>query len=303
VSIRTLHSGPIDFWFGVAVALTGACSGPPAASPPARIMAGLSDTVVVNSHLPARIPIRVLDAAGSAISDTGVRLQWVSGITTPISAAGQVTCVQSGDATLRATLGRIATDVLLRCRPVETVRIAGPVQLIVGDTAHVLAMAAFGPDARPVDPLTASVWIGDSTIAAVEGSRVRPLAQGATLVAVTIGGREGRAGVHVYERASTLDGLREQRLLAVSLRLVAGEMRRWRLPPGEWMLAMWPEEDEKGLRLRVEGANCMPSQLTKRRYVCLASHEASIIVYAPWMKGPSSELIGTLAVRPVGTSR
>jgi hypothetical protein len=258
--------------------------------------------VIVNNRRPVWIPVRVLDAAGHVLPDTGVRFQWASGANIPVSAVGELTCARSGDATVRATLGRLATEAVVRCRPVETVRIAGPIQFMLGDTARQLPIAVLGPDGRPVDLLEGQVWIEDSSVATVEGLRVRPRAPGATLLAVTIGNRDGAAGVHVYERASTLDGLRqERRLLAVPLRLTPGDMRRWHLPAGEWMLTMWPEEDEgRGLRLRLEGANCVRSRISKRRYQCLVRDEASVIVYAPWQAAPSSELIGTLAVMPTG---
>lgn len=281
--------------------LASACQRPPAQGPPAYLAAGERGTVVVNSRRPARIPVRVLDAAGRVLPDTGVRFAWVAGVTIPVTAAGDVTCGQRADAFVRATLGRLATRLLVRCRPVTTVRLAAPVQFLVGDTARDLPVVAYGPDSRPVDLIAARVWIGDSSIAALSGPRLRPRVQGTTFLSVRIGDGEGRGSVHVYEPATTFDGLRgHHRLVAVPVRLGAGEVRRWPLPPGEWMLSLWPEDaDGRGLRLAVQNAACVRSQLSRRRSVCLARADAALIVYAPWQAGAPPARTDTLAVRPL----
>src|SRR5688572_14476153 len=87
--------------------------------PPARLVVGVSDTVIVNSQRPIQIPIQVLDAAGHVLPDTGVRYQWTSGAPVTVSATGVATCTQAGDATIRASLGPLSIDFLLRCRPVR----------------------------------------------------------------------------------------------------------------------------------------------------------------------------------------
>ena len=73
-----------------------ACKGPPA-----RLVAGIGDTVVVNNLRPVRVPMRVLDAAGHVLPDTGVRYLWTSGVPVSVSRRGVVTCTQAGDATPR----------------------------------------------------------------------------------------------------------------------------------------------------------------------------------------------------------
>lgn len=254
----------------------------------------------MNSRRPVQIPIRVLDAADRALPDTGVRYEWMAGDSVPVSATGTVTCSQFGDATLRASLGSVTTSVLLRCRPVHSVRISGPMQFVLGDSAQDMRVEALGLDGRPVDLLAGSANMLDSSVATLDGLRVRPRKPGATLAWVRIGDHSPGVGVHVYERVSTLNGLRaEQRHVAVALRLASGEVRRWPLPPGEWMLTMLPYEDEaRGLRLRIEGAYCLPAALTPRRYTCLAKNDASVIVYHPFI-GSATKLTGQLLLRDV----
>ena len=306
MSVLALHpKGTIVTALSLAV-LTGACQRSPANGPPARIVAGQSDTVVVNSQRPVRIPVRVHDEAGHVLPDTDVRFTEATGATIPISASGEITCAQRGDLTVRAAVGNLSTLVTVHCRPVETVRLVTPIQFVVGDSARSLPLTAYAPDNRPVELLAARVRVSDSNVVALDRLRVAPRTWGTSSLAVDVGDRQGWASVHVYDRANGLDELRrERRLIAVPVQLAAGEMRRWRLPAGDWMLTMWPEEDEeRGLQLRIERANCEPlQQISKRRYHCWVTDEATVIVYAPWRAGSSDIVTGTLAVRPLDLPR
>src|SRR3989442_15834344 len=58
----------------VALVVLAACKGPPA-----RLIASIADTVVVNNARPVQMPMHVFDAAGHVLPDTGVRFQWTSG--------------------------------------------------------------------------------------------------------------------------------------------------------------------------------------------------------------------------------
>lgn len=292
-----MHDVTRNFAASIALLTAIACEGPPA-----RLVVGTSDTVIVNGRRPVRIPVRVLDARGHALTDTGVRFQRISGAPIELSTTGMVFCPKAGDAQVRAVLGNVAASVLLVCRPVETVRVPGPIQLMLGDSAQQLPITAFDADGRQVDLLAGTATIADSSVAVLEGMRIRARSAGATVASVRIGDSSAAFGVHVYQRAATLDGLRSagEQLIALPLALVKGEMRRWLMPPGEYMLAMLPEESETPeLRLRIEGAVCHPNQLTKRRFVCLAQAEASVIVYHPSDPKSPPTLTGQLLVRKV----
>lgn len=289
-----------------AVLLFAACRAEPGSGPPARLVVGLADTLVVNRSQPARIPVRILDGAGRALADTGVRFAWVSGDPIAVSSSGHVACTRRGDATVGATLAGIATQFILRCRPVQALRFGGPVQLVLGDSAQPIPVTAYGPDNRTVDLIAGSVRVGDSSLVALQGLRVRPRRWGASIVTVAVGDVQATTGLHVYAPAVTLAGLeREPRLVAVPLRLAPGEQRRWELPWGSWMLSMWPEEDALGgLQLRIEGAGCRPTeQISRRRYLCSVTGRASVVVYAPWSAGATQMLQGTLAIKPSGETR
>jgi len=84
-------------WVVVLFAVAG-CKGPPA-----RLVAGPADTVIVNNVLPVQMPMHLVDAAGHVLPDTGVR-----GVVTyaqdlsfaPVDSAGRrVPLVTAGDVT------------------------------------------------------------------------------------------------------------------------------------------------------------------------------------------------------------
>jgi hypothetical protein len=277
----------------VALLAASACKGPPA-----RLVVGASDTVVVNNERPVQLPIQVLDAAGRVLPDTGVRFQWTSGVPVPVSATGVATCTQPGDATVRASLGPLATQLFLRCRPVREVRGLLMMNLVLGDPPQELSFEAVGVDGRPVTLLTGQITVGDSTIATLEGQRIRARAPGMTWLSTRVGDRDAGASVHVYERVTTPEGIRPGQHLAVPVRLAGGEMRRWRIPAARelYFLAMLPDGDERRMpRLAIVGANCM-RWLDAHSFFCVAQHDASVFVYHPQQADSARELSGTLAV-------
>lgn len=285
----------------VLLVLGSACNFGRKPGAPVRLRVGAADTLVVNNQRPVPIPIRALDATGQEVPVTGVRYEWIGGDTLPVTPQGLVTCPRSGDATVRASVHAIATTLRLRCRPVDRVRIAGPMQLLLGDSAQVIPLEALDTDGKSVDQLAGTVSEDKDGVYTVErGLRLRPRVAGASVMTVVIGDRSARVGVHVYAPASDLAGLRRgQDLVAVSLRLASGEVRRWSLPTGGWMLTMLPYEDEfSGLRVRVEGADCKPLAITRRRLGCAAKQDATIIVYNPSTRTAPAHA-GQLLVRRV----
>ena len=276
-----------------ALVLMPACKGPPA-----RLVAGNSDTVIVNNRRPVQLPMRVLDAGGHLLEKTGVRYRWVSGMPVSVSTSGKVMCTQAGDATLSASLGALASNVLVRCRPVRDVRALRMMNLVVGDTAQELPFEAVGVDSQPVTMLTGRVTLLDSTIVAVEGPRVRALAPGSTGLMMRVGDRTAFTSVHTYERVTTPEGIRPGQHIAVPVRLAGGEMRRWRISasPYGYFLAMLPDRDEQSMpRFTIVGANCSPG-MDAHSFFCLAQHDAWVIVYHPQQIDSTEVLSGMLAV-------
>ena len=265
--------------------------------PPARLAAGASgyaDTVVVNNVEPVRIPLRVLDAQGHLLASAGVRYQRTSGAALPVSENGTVTCTQRGDAVVRASLGLIATSLFLRCRPVDKLYLDGVIELIAGDSAQLIPVEALGKDRRRVDLLAGSTRILDSSIATLEGLRIRPRSPGGTLAGVFIGDRGGWVQVEVYKRVGTPEGIRQDHNLMVPVRLGSGDMRKWRLPAGSYILSMRPEGS--ALRFALINGDCGRIPFV-RAYLCAARADASVIVYNPWRNDPVPAARGELALR------
>src|SRR5258708_4988884 len=202
-----------------------ACNGPPA-----RLVAGLSDTVIVNNVLPMRMPMHVFDAAGHVLADTGVRFQWTSGALIPVSSRGLVTCSHAGDATLRASLGALVTPFLVRCRPVRDVFGGRMLNLLVGDSSQMLSFAPVDSAGRPVTLFTAGISY-DSAIVTIEGWRIHARAPGSASIDVYIGDSWAHWWVQVYERAQSLEGMRPGAHPPVPVRLPGGNLPTFPLPP------------------------------------------------------------------------
>jgi hypothetical protein len=262
---------------------------------PVRLVVGRRDTVIISSGTPFALAARVFDAAGRDLPMTGVRYVWTSGAPVAVSPTGTVTCAQRGDAEVRASVDGAATNVHLLCRPLRELRTPGVMELVLGDSAQDLPVAALGLDGQPVALIGGSATIGDTNIATLDGFRIRARAPGNTLVEVKAGEHVARVGVLVYERVRTLDSLRpQQRNVIVSVHLASGESRRWRLAGGTYFLAILPDDmGRQRPQLATIGANCMPT-VGERHYICLGQNDASVIVYNP--AGSKQDADGEVAV-------
>jgi len=212
---------------------------------------------------------------------------------------------------VRAVLESLTTRLLVRCRLVERVSIAGPIQFILGDSAlsqpRSLVAQAYSPDGRPVSIFTVRVGVADSRVAMLRGTTLYPRSRGSTVVSVHVGDREAGTGVHIYQRVESLDALDtlllvhpKQRSFAVPLRLEAGRQYRQSLPPGHWMLAMLPAEDhgQHPIRMELDSAVCALNLLNDpRRLGCEAGSRATVVVYRPSVRDEPAMASGYLLVR------
>jgi hypothetical protein len=265
---------------------------PARTAPPERLVA---KPVVVNNLLPFRLPIRVLDAAGGVLPSTRVRYAWTAGAPVAISPSGVVTCAQPGDAVVRASLGTLATSVQVRCRPVADIRSPGTLELVVGDSAREVPFQAIDGGGRPVTLLMGRIDVGDSTIVALEGQRIRARAEGHTWVETRIGNRSGWSDVHVYQPAQSPEAIRPDQHLAVPVRLARGERREWRLPGGHYFLRVVLNHDGRSTaRLVVAGASC--TLYGRSHLECAAHGDMSVIVRQSRPASAGTDLLGTLLV-------
>jgi hypothetical protein len=260
--------------------------------PPHRLLAGM---VVVNNLEPVRLPLRVLDKAGRSLPDTGVRYAWTSGAPLAVSAEGLVTCAKPADAVVRASLGTLVTQVPVRCRPVADIRAPGMLELILGAPAREVPFEAVGTDGRPVTLLVGRMNVGDTSVATLEGQRIRARAPGRTWVETFIGNRSTFSAVHVYGPAQSPEAVGPNQHLAVPLRLARGESRQWHLPAGRYLLRVVLDYDNQPTaRLLVAGATC---RLFERTHLeCLSRSDLSVTVRPSPPAGRGPELRGTLLV-------
>jgi hypothetical protein len=267
---------------------------------PVRLVVGVGDTFVVHSQKPTAITAEGHDAEGNAVAVTGVTYRQTGGDSVSLTADGTVTCTRKADAMVVATAGELSATAFVRCRPVKSVRISGPVQFFMGDTAQRLETQILGLDGKPLDVIAGTVSVLDRSVVGAEGMRVSARGVGITLLTLTVGDSSATTGVHVYQPVDAIVNLKpEQRLVAVRLSLRHGEYRRWTLPAGTWMITMLPYKDEKrGIRLSVKGAACVPEHLTPRRISCFTKDSALVTVEHP-SKVPAPELEGQILVRNI----
>jgi hypothetical protein len=265
---------------------------------PSRLVVGLADTVVINSNRPAKLPVRVLDRTGRVLADAAVRYQWKSGARISVTPEGIVACTDGGDATVRASIGSLATNALVRCRPVREVRAIRMLNLIVGGPAQDLPFEAIGMDGQPVTLVSGQVTVQDSAILGIDGFRVRALSAGQSALTMRVGNRTAFTNVQAYALSRSPEGLRPGQRVAVPVRLSRGEMQRWRLGPSPqlYFLAMLPNGDEDTMpRMTIVDANCSQA-LGPHTFFCLARRGASVIVYHPQNIDSREKLRGNLVV-------
>jgi hypothetical protein len=192
-----------------------------------------ADGVIVNSRHPVVLAMRALDAKGKALSAADVRYQWMAGNPISVSTNGVITCSQTGDALLRASLGQAATTIRIKCRPVRQVLAHMWIQFTAGDSSQELNFVALDPDGLPVTRLAGMLRVRDSTIATLKNGRIKPISPGHTAVVMRFGEGEATTQVSVFERVPSLEGLRaDQRFVIAPVRLALADTIRWPLPQG-----------------------------------------------------------------------
>lgn len=248
------------------------------------LVVGEADTAVVHNRQPVQLPVRVVGRPGRAVDSLRAHFVWLSGDSIPYSETGIVVCLQPSTTVLGATLANAFTRVVVRCRPVRSVQMAGPLNLVLGDSLQPpLQARVLGLDGAPLEGVVGKLTVENHSIARVAGNRVIPLSPGASFLNFSVGDESATIMVHVFERVATLDHLRpEQDHVAVGADLRMGESRQWSLPAGKWVIAIRTDRDlAGGVGVQVEGANCESMPLVKGGFECLSNGGGSILVSHP----------------------
>lgn len=260
------------------------------------------DGVVVNNLGAVKLGMRVLDARGHLLPDSGVRYRWAGGTPIPVSATGVAKCTRGGDATVRATLGSLATTLLLRCRPVSTLASRYGLALVVGEQAAPIPFVALDATRRIVSPLRGAITVADTSIAVMErasdGQRLlRARAPGSTRVDVSVGDRTTSVFVNAFGRRSSFNGIKPGDRVAIRVRVRTGEVRQWSLVPSRelYVVRMIPDGDEEQMpAVAISGANCVDEG--RHAFMCAAPHGAQLFAYYPAWGNQSMERRGDIAV-------
>ena len=249
-----------------------------------RILVGDSDTVVVYNREPIQLPVRTVGKPGRAVDTLRPHFILLSGDSIPLSETGIIVCLRPGLSTLGVTLGTTFARVVVRCRPVRSVQMAGPLNLVVGDSLQPpLQVRVLGLDGQPMGGIAGKVTVSNPRVVKVEDGRVIPLSAGHSWLWFAVGDESAEIIVHSYEPVAALNHLRPgEDHVAVSAGLRTGESRQWSLPPGHLVIAIRTDRDvAEGLGVHVEGANCETMTLVKGGFACLSRVSASISVSRP----------------------
>jgi hypothetical protein len=290
----------------VLAAFSVACAAPdiPSRVAVAHLRIGDADTITVHNRKPVQLPVRTFDGSGDEVSAPSVAFAWMSGDSIPVSTSGTVQCTGRGIAVVGASTGSVNGQVVVRCLPVRSVHMAGPLDLLLSDSSHQLQAVAIGPDGQRVRAVQGTTEIRSRypPVIAIDAGTVIPLAAGAGSVTFRVGDETASITVHVYEGVPTLERLSpEQNHVAVPIRLRRGQARRLPLPIGVWLIAMQPSTDlPDDMRVDVERVNCETVRWPKGRLLCLAT-PGGVISISHDASSDQAELRTTLLLRRTNT--
>jgi hypothetical protein len=262
-----------------------------------RLIAGTSDTVVVNDRRPVPIPVYGLDASGLRMEVHGVQFDPISEDGITLSRDGQVTCSRRADAASRASLGNASTAFTLMCRPIRGFVAHEQMRLIMGEAPEELNANAVGVDGTSVGLLAGTVTVEDTTVVSVRDDRAYPRAPGRTRIDVSAGGCAMAIDVDVFERVDSTTAMQPfQRYAVVPLTLVGNELRAWSVAPGRYELLLLSDTTSHELTLGASASNCARWPGDGQRYVCIAGENASVIVRNSAPAGKGHDAAGSLFI-------
>lgn len=267
---------------------------------PVRLVAGRSDTVVVNSLEAVPIAVRLVDANGVERRARRVRYRLIKGPEVALSGDGRVRCDGPGDAEVSATSGALMARVTVLCRPIERFRLPRVLRLTIGAPPAPLEVGAMGVDGKPVDLVAGTASVRDSQVATLIDGYVHGRARGLTMVDVEAGDCTVSIPVEVIEESRTTALLLPHGQYAESLSMAAGELRSWRVPPGRYEITLFGDGVPAHLRLASHEMNCGAFPGTEQKYLCIAKDRASVIVHHVEPAGRGRQATGSLLVHRLG---
>ena len=268
---------------------------------PVRLVAGRSDTLIVNSRGSVSLAVRLVDVNGVERRGRGVTYKLITDGEVELANDGHVKCNRRGDAEVVATYRELATRVTVLCRPIEGFRLPHVLRLALGGPPAPLDVGAFDVDRKPVDMIAGTASVRDSQVASIVDGHIHALARGATAVDVEAGGCAVSIPVEVIGSSRTSEGLLPHEQFVESLSMAAGELRSWRLPPGRYEISLFDDDRAPAyLRLASHEMNCAALPRTEQQYSCIAMDRASVIVHHTRPAGRGRQSTATLLVQRRG---
>ncbi|MFN8669621.1 MAG: hypothetical protein U0164_20705 [Gemmatimonadaceae bacterium] len=233
-----------------------------------------SDPFVYNGPAPLPIPVKARDASGRALE---VAIEATSDAPDIVQVKEQrMRCLRAGDARITASAGRARTTFVVQCRPIAS--FAPPLQsldVVLGGEPVPLAPVAFDSGGQPVGALRFSAYSEDTSIATVAGGRVVPRGMGTTTVHMDFGGVAGVSWIEVVAP-----------VVRDTVRLAAGEYRRWALGPGRYVATMSEGAGEAGgggapsVAWRTANANCVSDARSRVTLHCVLDDSGAVVAVA-----------------------
>src|SRR5262249_42712506 len=153
-----------------------------------------------------------------------------------------------------------------------------------------------GSDGTPESLLAGTATVRDTTIAVIENGFVYGRHPGRTYIDIDVGDCGASIVVDVDEVVHSPSALKPFQAIAIPpLRLPAGQLRTWRIPPGPYEIAFGADD----ARLVLGGAslNCSQWSMGDSRYRCIAMRNASVIVRNTRAAGTSGDIVGDFYIR------
>ena len=282
----------------LAASLLGACADGRAV----RIVAGRSDTVVVNSRQAVALDVRLVSASGQTRPARNVDLKLLRG---DLDLVGNeaVRCSVAGDAALTVSRGDVSTTITVLCRPIAGFRVPRVMHLTVGGRPVPLEVGAVGENREPVALVAGRLSVRDSLVATVNDGLVYPKGRGATTIEVEAGDCAMSILIEVVEPAQNASDLLPHQYFAESLSVSPGEIRNWRLPAGRYEIRLLDDEGApENLRLASHEMNCAPFPRMEQQYMCIARERAAVIVHHTRAADGGRDAISTLLINRLGDS-
>lgn len=234
----------------------------------------------------------VLNSKGETLRGRTVRYSVAPAGIAEVSPGGTLQCLKSGDATLTLKGGGLTETTTVRCRIPSLIKMPEPLRLVAGGAAVPVAPQVFDEKGEPLAEVVVPIVSTRPEVAEFASGAVRPVALGRATLRGTLGAIVGVTTVEVVER---LDG--------GPLTLKDGEVRRWPLVPGTYLVTAEMEPTVKvaqGLIVSWEGASCPPSaEKPSLRETCTLYGKGTALLANPAQMGVGVSMRGTFAVERV----